>query len=314
MLQRSPLVVLAALAVLAGCAPVQVMATVPSGPASNPDTATIASVDRFSDSFAHLFKRSGPGFDTVNVAKVVPAPNAPIDMDKYFLVKALGPSGEKVAYYALDLLGNVPATGYVFKDPAGQMLANQLPVIETIPGDTGFNDFVRITEVTVPAGYTANVLADADGIKAAAAAGQVKLNQTSRIANWAVVPSGTTATGKFNGQAVSGHRAWYKKQVAPYLLFDTQLQLTADGKVPDSPIVVIFANGKDPSMGFKADANGQTHNALATLPGQPTYSSLWIHNVQGNPAGFDGVTDFASALKNQSGPLGVSVNCPVVTP
>jgi hypothetical protein len=42
--------------------------------AKDPDTASVVSVDRFSDAFAHLFKRSANSS--------LPAANAPIDCDQ----------------------------------------------------------------------------------------------------------------------------------------------------------------------------------------------------------------------------------------
>ncbi len=311
----SKLVMSLALIIINSCT-----STTPSGNGNNtmisandPAKAQIVSVDRFQDSFGKLFKRSGPAFDTENVSKVLPAPNAPIDMDKYFLVKSLGPKGEKVTYYALDILTDIPAKGWVFVNQSGKMIENQLPIIDALPGDETYNDFVRINEVKVHDGYVANSLSSVDDVNNALKDNKVTVTETTRIANWSVVPAGTIATHKFNGVAVSGYKAWYKKQIANYLRFDTQLQ-AVNGKVPTSPIIVILNNGKDPSKGFKAETDGQTHNVLGTLPGDASYSSLWIHNVQGKPEGFDSVKDFASALANQSGPLGPTVNCPVVTP
>src|SRR5688572_12791175 len=79
-------------------------------PGADPDAAQVASVDRFSDSFGHLFKRSAPIFDPSNVQPAVPAPNAPIDFDALFTVHALGPAGEAVTYYSLDILPREPST------------------------------------------------------------------------------------------------------------------------------------------------------------------------------------------------------------
>jgi hypothetical protein len=59
--------------------------------AKDPGTAPLAAIDRFSDSFAHLFKRSANS--------ALPGPNAAIDCDQGpFITHGLGPNGEKVAY------------------------------------------------------------------------------------------------------------------------------------------------------------------------------------------------------------------------
>lgn len=288
-------------------------ATTVSMTAHDPDKAEVVSVDRFQDNFATLFKRSGPAFDSDNVSKIVPAPNAPIDMDTYFLVHSLGPKGESVTYYALDVVSNVPGEAWVFVDSKGMTVPGQLSIIKALPGAEGYNDFVRITEVMVKDDYTPNSLVSVADVKAAMSAGDVTLKETQRIANWAVVPQGTIAKQTYQGRPVDGYRAWYQGQVAHYLSFDEDLKLTADGKVPDSPIVVIFNNGMDPSKGFKAETSGQTHNVIATLPGDAAYSSLWKHTIQGDPTGFDKVHDFASATDNKGGELpGILVNCPVV--
>jgi hypothetical protein len=278
----------------------------------DPDTAPVASVDRFSDAFATLFKRSGPAFDPVNVQPLIPAENEPFDMDTLFTVKALGPAGEKVTYYALDILPPTPGKGYVLVDEAGQPITDQLPIIEGLPGDTGYNDFVQITEVTVDTGYVANTITSAADVAAAVEAGTASMTETTRIANWSVVPKGTMAAKKFAGVAVTGYRAWYDDKVAHYLQFDTELEAAA-GTVPSSGIIVIFADDMSPMMGFAAEPDGQTHNALETLPGDPGYSSYWSHS-RGALAGFDTVTDFPTATANIAGPLPVIVNCPVVAP
>ncbi|MGE3725783.1 MAG: hypothetical protein AB7I41_09540 [Candidatus Sericytochromatia bacterium] len=322
--------ILAASAVLlAACNPLPnlppvAMSGIPMGPMvdpmkqmmpHDPNTASVVSVDRFQDGFATLFKRSGPAFDPVNVTKVVPAPNAPIDLDKYFLVSSLGPRGEKVTYYALDVVSDQPAEGWVFVSEQGQLVPGQLPIIDLLPGEKGYNDFFRITEVVVKAGYVPNSLASAADVKAAMVAGQVSLRMTDRIANWAVVPQGSKAEMTFAGQPVSGYQAWYKGQVAPYLRFDTNLKATPAGKVPSSPIVVIFKNGKDPAMGFQSEASGRTHNVIATLPGETAYSSLWLHDFQGKLEGFEMVKDLATATANRGADLpDILVNCPVVGP
>jgi hypothetical protein len=279
----------------------------------DPDTAAVASVDRFSDTFGKLFKRSGPAFDPANVQPVIPEPNEPFDMDAMFTVKALGPSGENVTYYALDIVDQAPGKAYVVLGPDGREIAGQLPIVEGLPGDVGYNDFVQITEVTVQAGFVANTITSVEDVTAAVEAGSATMTETTRIENWSMVPKGTMAAKKFAGNAVTGHRAWFKDQVAHFMLFDTELEVTDADTVPTSGIIVIFANDMNPDMGFAHDGTGQTHNSLETVPGDPGYSSYWDHSM-GSLTGFDGVTDFASATANISGKLPVIVNCPVVAP
>ena len=115
-----------------------------AGAARDPNTASVVSVDRFSDAFAHLFKRSGnPAF---------PAPNAPINCDQgAFITRGLGPNGEKVAYYNFDVLPTTPAPIYVLFAGSTQV-QGQLNIIDVVPGDPGYNDFWRDRQSNGPFG------------------------------------------------------------------------------------------------------------------------------------------------------------------
>ncbi|MBA2539781.1 MAG: hypothetical protein H0V17_09120 [Deltaproteobacteria bacterium] len=275
------------------------------------DDAPVASVDRFSDSFGKLFKRSGPAFDPVNVQAVVPAPNAPIDFDELFTVSAFGPTGDRITYYSLDILPREPAKGYrILRN--GQPVPGQLEIHSGLPGDAGYNDFVQITEVSVGDGYVANSLQSASEVEAAIAAGDVTASQTTTIANWAIVPAGSTADRAFRGNVVTGNRAWVDGEVAHFLRFEENLEITDAGTVPVAEIIVIFDNNMNPSEGFATEADGHTHNAIDTVATDPGYSSLWNHSV-GNKANFAAVTDFQTAFDNvMAADVGVDVNCPEV--
>jgi hypothetical protein len=280
--------------------------------AHDPSTAAVASVDRFSDAFAHLFKRSAPAFDPADVSKVVPAPNAPIDFDALFLVHALGPDGGHITYYSFDIAPATAGHAYRLMTANGQPVAGQLPVLTALPGDAGYNDFVAITEVTVGAGYVANsAVSDAD-VEALVASGAATMHDTQKLANWVVVPKGSTANGKYLGTTPGGHTAWIRGQVASYLEFETALPGGASGAIPAIPIYVIFKNGADPSQGFATEPGTmQTHNVVAELPGNPGYSSLWDHYTAKLSA-FAAVKDLASAQANEDMKIPVLVNCPVV--
>jgi hypothetical protein len=286
--------------------------TAATAAALDPDTAPAASVDRFQDSFAHLFKRSAPAFDPTHVAAAIPAPNAPIDLDK-FVVHSLGPAGEKITYYSLDILPPKPAKAYVFVNADGSAVAGQLPVIDALPGDAAYNDFAEVVKATVQSGYVANSLTSFDDVDRAVAAGTLTVASTKTIANWAVVPKGTTAQLKFAGKTITGRRAWEKHQVASLLSFEEGLVPMDDGTVPTADIVVIFKNGMSPADGFATEpGTEQTHNAVNLLPGQAGYSSYWDHDA-GKLSGFATVTDFPTAKANVDMAIPVIVNCPVVT-
>lgn len=285
----------------------------PARPTVNPNAAAIVSVDRFQDSFATLFKRSAPAYDLTEVQPLLPAANAAIDFDRLFTVRSFGPTGDRVSYYSLDILPEVPGRAYVILGPDGQSIPGQLPVLTGIPGDAGYNDFMRITEVRTRAGYNVNSLTSEADVLAAVADGEATSTLTTRIVDWAVVPAGSTAVMRFQGNVVTGYRGWVRGMIAPMMQFEVNLQMTPAGRVPTSGIVVIFKNDMSPAMGFQTESNGMTHNVVQTAPGQAGYSSLWAHQ-RGNLAGFDGVHDWPTALANVGGPLPVNVNCPMVAP
>jgi hypothetical protein len=280
---------------------------------ADPAAAPVAAVDRFGDGYATLFKRSGPVFNPSVIADLIPAPDEPVDFDTYFLVRALGPAGQKVTYYALDISPRLPAPAYLVIGADGQPVAGQLPIVERLPGDEGYNDFVLVHEVHVGDDYTANAFHDAAAIGDAVSQGIAVIVATERVANWPLVPAASIATLKFDGAPVAGLRAWHAGALVHHLAFDSDLALTGAGDVPASNVTVIFENGADPSNGFATEPDGQTHNVVETLPGDPDYSSYWAHLV-GRRDGFDSVTDWPSAQANFQEQIPVTVNCPVVAP
>lgn len=277
----------------------------------DPGAAPVAVVDRFGD-HGTLFNRQDPLFHPEVTASLLPGPNEPIDFDALFLVNALGPGGEAITYYGLDIASELPSRGFVVVDEAGAPIADQLPIVERRPGDDGYSDFVRIHEVHVGDDYPANAFASAAEVLAAVDQGIAALVPTDLIANWALVPDGSSANRRFDGERVDGFTAWLDGEVVPFLQFDRALPISSGEATPLSTVIVIFADGMSPAEGFANDM-GQTHNVVETLPGDPDYSSLWQHRM-GDLAGFDSVVDFASAEANVVSQLNVRVNCPVVAP
>jgi len=225
--------------------------------------APVASVDRFQDGFATLFKRSGPAFDPANVQPIIPGPNEAFDVDALFRVPAFGPAGELINYYSFDIVSDIPQRGYFFVDDNGGAIAGQLPILSSLPS-AGSSDFVIVTEVTVGPDYMRNSLQSVDEVEAAAAAGSVTLAETTRIENWVIVPEGTTASGSFAGKAIPTELAWVDGEVAHALTFEKNLERAGD-RVPTSGIVVIFAGENGPADGFATDDNGRTHTPLRPL-------------------------------------------------
>jgi hypothetical protein len=292
-----------------------------SGPSSagsvamplNPDTAPVVAIDRFSDAFAHLFARSkNPS---------LPAANAPINFDSGapFITHGLGPDGGKVTYYNFDVLPTTPAPIYVlFEQSAAMPVAGQLNVIGVIPGDAGYNDFWRVTKVTVPQGYVANTVTSVEQITAAA----YPMEATSMLVNCPVVPDGSTATLRYTSAEPTGlQRGWYKHQVVKYFTFaERMLSTTSGGSVPLSDIYVTFNANPDPNNPMSGPPSGfetepgtmQTHNVPETVPEDAAYSPLWNVDVYDHSA-FGSVTNLMTAIHAPLLLPGAAiVNCTVV--
>ncbi len=273
----------------------------------DPDKAPVAAVDRFSDKAAHLQLRTATNH--------IPGPNQPVDFDTGpFVTQGLSPAtGKPVRYYNFDVQPTTPAPVYVlYRDGEDKPVAGQLDIIDTLPGETGYNDFRQVWKVTVPKDYAANTIVDAAAVKAAG----YKTEQTNALRNMPVVADKSKAKQRLNGESAALQSAWYQGQVAKFFSFD-EAPLSGAG-VPLSPIYVTFnvnpgTPDGGPGSGFKAEPNSeQTHNVPATLPGDAGYSPLWFVTVYDN-ADFGSVKDLATALKAKVLAAGVAtVNCPIV--
>jgi hypothetical protein len=281
---------------------------VASGAVSDPDKAAVASVDRFSKDAGHLQLRTA--------SNGIPGPNQPVDFDTGpFNTQGLSPQGKPVRYYNFDVQSTTPATVYiVYRAGASAPLAGQLPIIDELPGEKGYNDFRQVTRVTVPASYEVNSIVDATALKASG----FKMEKTDAIRNMPIVPDGSVARHRLNGADASLHRAWYHGMVAKYLAFDETTLLAANGEdVPISPISVFFninpdqANG-GPASGFRKEpGSAQTHNVVSTVPGNPSYSPLWVVSVFDN-SDWAKVHDLDSATSAKLLAASVAtVNCPI---
>ena len=115
--------------------------------------APIAAVDRFSDKAAHLQLRTPDNH--------LPGPNEPVDFDSGpFITQGLSPStGKPVRYYNFDVQTTMPAPVYVlYREGEDKPVEGQLDIIDTLPGEKGYNDFRQVWKVTVPKDYVANTV------------------------------------------------------------------------------------------------------------------------------------------------------------
>ncbi|MGD2070170.1 MAG: hypothetical protein PVI57_15960, partial [Gemmatimonadota bacterium] len=277
---------------------------------TNPNTASTPVIDRFSADAATLFVRTADnGF---------PAAGDPVDFDEApFITHGLGPDGAALTYYNFDVQSETPAPIFVlFREGQAAPVAGQLNIIDVVPGDEGYNDFWQVVRVTVPEDYVANTVTSLDEILDAG----YDMEFTTTLVNCPVVPDGSTAELRFGQDEEEGLiRGWYQGEVVYYFSFlEAPIATTGDGEVPRSPIWVSFNINPDqpdggPASGFMAEAGtDQTHNVVATVPGDSGYSPFWHVNVYDN-ADFDTVEDLESAMAATVLAEGVAhVNCPVV--
>ncbi|SDJ30687.1 hypothetical protein SAMN05216226_10262 [Halovenus aranensis] len=278
---------------------------------TDPSEAPRATVDRFSEEAGTLLVRTEENG--------LPAPDEPVDFDQGpHITKGLGPDGEMVEYYNFDVQPETPAPIYALFHENGDPVEGQLNVLDVIPGDDGYNDFWHVHKVTVPDDYEANVVTSVDDITEAG----YDVEPTGMIKNCPVVPEGSTASKHFGDDhdeapVVDG---WYGGEVVSYFLFEEDsYEATSDGKIPLSPIYVSFntnpgQEGGGPASGFMTEeGSDQTHNVVATVPGDDGYSPLWMVNPYDN-ADFDDVSDLDSATDANVLAMGAAtVNCPIVS-
>jgi len=274
---------------------------------TDPMDAPRATIDRFSEAAGTLHVR-GPDAD-------LPGADEPIDFDRQFLVRGLGPDGGTVQYYDFDVQPTAPAPIYAFVYENGDPVDGQRNVVGVIPGDEGYNDFWQVNTVTVPDDYEANTITSAGDLMDAG----YDVDSTSVIKNCPIVPHGSTASMRHGDGTAELVEGWYEGQVVSYFLFEEAPLETADGAVPRSPIYVAFNEnpgeaGGGPPSGFVTEADGeQTHNVIATVPGDEGYSPLWRVNIYDN-ADFERVSDLESAGDAAILASGAAdVNCPVVS-
>jgi len=275
----------------------------------DPDKAPVAAVDRFSAKAAHLQLRTA--------SNGIPGPNMPVDFDTGpFITQGLSPTtGKPVRYYNFDVQSTMPAPVYVlYRRGEDQPVADQLDIIDTLPGDRGYNDFRQVWKAWVPKSYVANTITSAAKLRKAG----YKMEKTDALRNMPVVPDKSVARTRLNGESPELQRAWYRGKVAKYFSFSETRLSVAGTDVPVSPIYVTFNINPDqpdggPSSGFRTEMNSkQTHNVPSTLPGDGGYSPLWLVSVYDN-ADWPMVRDLDTVSKAKILAAGAAtVNCPVV--
>jgi hypothetical protein len=120
-----------------------------------------------------------------------------------------------VLYYHLDVQSTTPAPVYIlYREGEDTPVQDQLDIIETLPGEKGYNDFRQVWKVWVPKDYIANTITDASMLQQTG----YKTENTDKLLNMAVVPDKSRARTRFNGGNPELQRAWYQGQVAKFFL------------------------------------------------------------------------------------------------
>ncbi len=274
----------------------------------DPITTERISIDRFTAAAGTLMIRDG--------SNGLPAANAAINFDQGpFITQGHGPNGEIVWYYNFDIHPAAAEPIWVlFRTGETTPVVGQANIIDVVPGDAGYSDFWLVNKVTVPSDYVANTLTSKQEVLDSGD----PIEQTTTIVNCPVVPEGSTASMRFLGGANALTQGWDKDKVVFYFNFDeAAITAGAGGSTPESPIYVTFNINPDqpgggPPSGFIYEPGTlQTHNVLATLPGDAGYSPLWTVNIYDN-ADWANVMNLATAQSANilvSGPD--AVNCPV---
>jgi len=273
----------------------------------DPDHAPIAAVDRYSDSAGTLLRRSAD--------MRLPGPNEPIDFDRPPLTNlGFSPTGEPTLYYRLDVQSTTPAPVYIlYREGEEEPVQGQLDIIDTLPGQKGYNDFRRIWKVRVPKDYIANTITDAAALQQLG----YKMEKTDKLLNMAVVPDKSRARFRFKGGNAELQRAWFQSQVAKFFLFDEAPLSVSGDNVPVSPIYDGFTiNPGEPNGGKELctdPGSTQTHNIAGTVPGDKAYSPLWLRIVY-DSAACSSVHNLETAIqaKKVAAPV-VFINCPIVS-
>jgi len=277
----------------------------------NPDMAEKVSVDRFSSAAGQLQVRTS--------TNGLPAPNAPVNFDQGpFITKGLGPQGQHIQYYNFDLHPVTPAPIYVlFRSGESSPVQGQLNIVDVLPGDAHYNDFWQVIKVTVPSTYKANEVASYDDIVSR----QYKMEATTSLVNCPVVPEGSTASKRLNGESTALVRGWYDNKVVFYFNFGEKDLMAVAGQIPTAGIYVSFVvnpsstnPNSGPASGFDTETGSdQTHNVLSALPTDPGYSPLWVVSAYDN-ADFNSVSNLSTSLNAHFVGTAIAiVNCPVVS-
>ena len=92
----------------------------------------------------------------------------------------------------------------LYREGEDEPVAGQLDIIDTLPGDTGYNDFRQVWKVTVPKDYVANAITDVAALLDAG----FKTEKSETLRNVPVVPDKSRARTRLSGESAELKRAW----------------------------------------------------------------------------------------------------------
>ncbi len=257
------------------------------GPALDPSEVQRVAIDRFAEA-----RGDDPG---------LPEAGAPIDFDAAFFAEGLGPDGQSVAYYDFGISASRTMLAYRLVDAEGEPIPEQRAIVSAVPGQLAYSDFWEWVEVEVPNGYVANSITSAIELEEAG----YPQTRTREVSNLPLVPEGSAAVrAASQGQLT---QVWIEDQLGFAFTFD-EAEIRVRGDAVD--YVPIYAC-RTADGSFCVDDQGRTHNVLAAVPTDPSYSPLWRLSLYPQAA-FESVVDLASALAADPQEQSMLVNCPVV--
>lgn len=152
----------------------------------------------------------------------------------------------------------IPILVFFEADDPATMVSGQNNIIDSIPGQPGYNDFWRVHKVLVPSDYSPNSIKSFED----AVESGYTIEITDIVVNCPVVNPDTD----LEGSSQSLVQGWYRDMEVFY--FDFGTRSPSDGfAVMHAPIWVLFMEDGTPVEGQQ--------NIIDLLPGEEGYSDLW---------------------------------------
>src|SRR4029077_16714480 len=151
----------------------------------------------------------------------------------------------------------------LYREGEDKPVASQLDIIDTLPGEKGYNDFRQVWKVWVPKNYVANTITDASMLQQAG----YKMEKTDKLLNMAVVPDKSRARVRFNGGNSELQRAWYHDQVAKFFSSTRRPRRYQETK---------FQSRRFTMASLSIRGNQAARWSFAQIPTPPRLTTSWL--------------------------------------